>query len=179
VLLCNDLSYWVHLWFKQYLHWRQKQDEIACDIACKTRQFKWKPLVNSKVSNRNDSICGVTHKVAKVSTIVTVACRCHWWFWIKNIANVNGPLWRNWSVVNTVPGHWPHISTSPESLPPKTKRPKLGLGPLRLGSSKVVWPDREVGLYGASVNQYWPFAANPAKYFQLRLQLLSHRNCVF
>jgi hypothetical protein len=35
------------------------------------------------------SICVALPKVAKASTIVTVVCRCHWHFHLKNIANGN------------------------------------------------------------------------------------------
>ncbi len=41
------------------------------------------------IANRNDLICVVPPKVAEASTTVTLECRCHHHFRLKNIANGN------------------------------------------------------------------------------------------
>jgi hypothetical protein len=50
-----------------HLHCDVKRD-IAHDVA---------PYLLT-LANRNDPICVVSPKVAKASTMVTVACRCRW-----------------------------------------------------------------------------------------------------
>jgi hypothetical protein len=44
------------------------------------------------LADRNDPICVAPPKVAKASTIVTVPCRSHQLFHLKNIANVHEPI---------------------------------------------------------------------------------------
>jgi hypothetical protein len=44
------------------------------------------------LANRYDPICVAAPKVAKASTVVTVACCCRWHFQPKNFANRNTAL---------------------------------------------------------------------------------------
>jgi hypothetical protein len=44
------------------------------------------------LANRNDPICVALPKKANASTIVTLTCRCHQHFHLKNIANGNTAL---------------------------------------------------------------------------------------
>ncbi len=48
-------------------------------------------IIMLTLANRNDPISVMPPKVDKASTIVTVTCRCHQHYRLKNIANVHEP----------------------------------------------------------------------------------------
>ena len=51
-------------------------DHLHCDVERDVARDVAPYLLT--LANRNDPICVVSPKVAKASTMVTVACRCRW-----------------------------------------------------------------------------------------------------
>jgi len=69
------------------------KEKLVCigEVCWQNCWQKWHAAatLGGTTKDRNDPICVTSPKVAKASTLVTVACCCPWRYHLKNIANVN------------------------------------------------------------------------------------------